>query len=376
MKDFKDSLKLTVPDSFTPAISDRQRNYDSENGHIVEIDSKITNRKQMTSSFLKSSFILAITLVFISCRGEKFDHQPVHPNMNMDQQERFEPQEENPFFEDGRSMRMPVEGTVARGNLREDKALYQGINEDSSFVEDIPVDVTKAFLKRGQDQYNVYCTPCHGTTGDGQGIIMVGRYGYVPAPSYHIDRLRNAEDGYIYSTIANGIRNMPSYAQQIEVEDRWAIVGYVRALQRSQYVPESEMQQYDVDLAALKQEFREEQEKEMAKQQAQEEAGGGEISAARGKQIYEEQACQACHSRDGSDGVGPTHQNIFGRTEQLADGSSITADEEYLRESIVNPNAKIVEGYDPIMQSYSYLSDAEIQSLIEYMKTLSDNENE
>jgi cytochrome c oxidase subunit 2 len=136
------------------------------------------------------------------------------------------------------------------------------------------------------------------------------------------------------------------------------------------------MQQYDVDLAALKQEFREEQEKEMAKQQAQEEAGGGEISAARGKQIYEEQACQACHSRDGSDGVGPTHQNIFGRTEQLADGSSITADEEYLRESIVNPNAKIVEGYDPIMQSYSYLSDAEIQSLIEYMKTLSDNENE
>ena len=345
-----------------------------ENEHTEEIDSKITKRRQMTGSFLKSSFLLAITLVFISCRGEKFDHQPIHPNMNMDQQERFEAQEENKFFEDGRSMRMPVEGTVARGNLREDKALYQGINDDSSFVENIPVDVTKSFMKRGQEQYETYCTPCHGSTGDGQGIIMVGRYGYVPAPSYHIDRLRNAEDGYLYSTIANGIRNMPSYAHQIDVKDRWAVVAYIRALQRSQYVPENEMQQYDVDLASLKQQYQQAQEEAMAQQEAQAEAGGGEISAARGEKLYEGNACQTCHSRDGSDGIGPTHLNIFGRTEQLADGSSITVDEEYLRESIVDPNAKIVEGYDPVMAPYSFLSDAEVQSLIEYMKTLSDNQ--
>lgn len=328
----------------------------------------------MTGSFLKSSLLLTITLVFISCRGEKFDNQPIHPNMNMDQQERFEAQEENNFFEDGRSMRMPVEGTVARGNLREDKALYQGINDDSSFVENIPVDVTKSFMERGRKQYETYCTPCHGSTGDGQGIIMVGRYGYVPAPSYHIDRLREVENGYLYSTIANGIRNMPSYAHQIDVKDRWAVVAYIRALQRSQYVPENEMQQYDVDLASLKQQYQQAQEEAMAKEEAQAEAGGGEISAARGKQIYEENACQTCHSRDGSDGIGPTHQNIFGRTEQLADGSSITVDEEYLRESIVEPNAKIVEGYDPVMAPYSFLSDAEIQSIIEYMKTLSDNQ--
>lgn len=339
-----------------------------------QTDSK-TNRKIMSSSFLKSSLILATALVFISCRGEKFDHQPVHPNMNMDQQERYEAQEENNFFEDGRSMRVPVEGTVARGNLREDTRFYQGINEDSSFVDTIPVNVTKSFLQKGQKEYNVYCTPCHGQTGDGRGIIMVGRYGYVPAPSYHIDRLRDIEDGYIYSTIANGIRNMPSYAQQIEVEDRWAIVAYVRALQRSQYVPENEMQQYDVDLAALRQEYEQAQQEEMAKQEAQAEAGGGpEISAARGQQIYENNACQSCHSRDGSDGIGPTHLNIFGRTEQLTDGTSVTVDEEYLRESIVEPNAKIVEGYDPVMAPYSFLSDDEVQSLIEYMKTISDNQ--
>lgn len=366
-------LKLCLLDPF---MFDKLDEMETGRGNELteEIDSKITNRIQMTSRFFKSSLLVAITLLFISCRGEKFDHQPVHPNMNMDQQERFEAQEQNRFFADGRGMRMPVEGTVARGNLREDKAFYQGINEDSSFVDEIPVTVNRSFLQRGQKQYETYCTPCHGSTGDGQGIIMVGRYGYVPAPSYHIDRLRNTEDGYIYSTIANGIRNMPAYAHQIDVEDRWAIVAYVRALQRSQYVPENEMQQYDVDLAALDQQYQQAQEEEIARQEAQSGGGGEEISAARGEQIYMQNACQTCHSQDGSDGIGPTHLNIFERTRQLTDGSTVTADEEYLRESIVNPNAKIVEGYDPVMAPYSYLSDAEVQSLIEYMKTISDNQ--
>ncbi|MDZ7715848.1 MAG: c-type cytochrome [Balneolaceae bacterium] len=319
--------------------------------------------------------IIAIPVVLASCRGQRSQNQPIHPNMNMDQQNRFEAQEENNFFADGRSMRQPVEGTISRGNLRQDKAYFQGINEDSSFVTSIPVDVTKSFLYRGQKMYNIYCAPCHGKTGDGQGIIMTGQYGFVPAPTYHQDRLRNVEDGYLYSTIANGIRNMSSYAHQIEVKDRWAVVAYVRALQRSQYVPENEIQEYDVDLASLQQEYQD----KLAAQQAREEAeaaasGTEEISAARGQQIYEQNACQTCHSRDGSDGVGPTHLNIFGRQEQLTDGSTVTADEEYIKESIVNPNAKIVQGYDPIMAPYSFLSDAEVQSLVEYLKTLSDNE--
>lgn len=315
---------------------------------------------------------IAVPFVLVSCRGQISEQEPVHPNMNMDQQDRFEGQEENPFFEDNRSMRQPVEGTIARGNLREDSEYYQGMNEDSSFVDEIPVDVTKSFLYRGQEQYNIYCSVCHGRTGDGQGIIMTGGYGYVPAPTFHSDLLRDYEDGYLYSVIAEGIRTMPSYGHQVKVEDRWAIVAYIRALQRSQYVPENEMEQFDVDLAALQQEYAE----QMAAQQEAEasESADEDISAERGKIVYEENQCQTCHSLDGSDGIGPTHQGIWGREETLEDGTTITVDEEYLRESIVEPNAKIVEGYNPGMASYSYLSDAEIESLIEYMKTLSDNE--
>lgn len=321
---------------------------------------------------------VAVPVLLAGCRGQKFEHQPVHPNMNMDQQRRFEAQEKNPFFADGRSMRMPVEGTVARGNLREDKAYYQGINPDSSFVAEIPVEVTRSFLERGQKQYNIYCTPCHGLTGDGQGIIMTGQYGFVPAPSYHQDRLRNVEDGYLYSTISNGIRNMPSYAHQVEVEDRWAIVAYIRALQRSQYVPEEQMQQYDVDLAALQQEHADRQAAEQARQDAIAEASGGsaeEVSAERGKQIAAQNVCNTCHSTDGTRLVGPSWQNLYGSQRPLANGSTVTADEEYIRESIVNPTAKTVEGFpEGGMISYDYLSDSEISSLIEYIKSLSDNQ--
>lgn len=322
-----------------------------------------------------SKLLLSVSVVIFltSCRGQQFQHQPVHPNMNMDQQERFEAQEKNPFFADGRSMRQPVEGTVARGNLRHDPAFSGGINEDSSYVTEIPVEVDRSFLYRGQDRYDIYCTPCHGKLGDGQGIIMTGGYGYVPAPSYHIDRLRNMPDGQLYSAIANGVRTMPAYAHQINVRDRWAIVAYIRALQRSQNVTEEELTQYDVDLAALQDDFSQQQE-EQAQEETQAASGGGEVSAERGEKLYVANGCQACHSRDGADGIGPTHMNIMGRTEQLQDGSTVTVDEEYLYESIVEPYVQIVEGYDPVMAPYSHLSDDEIQSIIEYLKTLSDNQ--
>lgn len=315
---------------------------------------------------------LALPLVLASCRGQISEQEPIHPNMNMDQQDRFEAQERNPFFEDNRSMRMPVEGTVARGNLRADKAYYQGINADSSFVEETPVELTRELLNRGQSQYNVYCTVCHGVTGEGNGIIMEGQYGFVPAPTFHSDRLRDLPDGQLYSVVANGIRNMPAYAHQIKVEDRWAIVAYLRALQRSQNVSEEEMQQYDVDIAALQQEYA----ARMQAQQEQESAAsaGEEITAERGEQLFVQNGCQGCHSLDGTDGVGPTHQNLFGRTETMQDGSTVTVDSAYVHESIVNPSDRIVEGYQPVMVPYDYLSEAEIASIIAYLRTLSDNQ--
>lgn len=326
------------------------------------------------SKFTKSAVLLLLALALIACRGNRSERPPIHPNMNMDQQPRFEAQEQNTFFDDNRSMRPPVEGTIARGDLREDLVYYQGINPDSSFVEENPVEITKSFLYRGKDRYEIYCTPCHGVLGDGQGIIMTGRYGFVPAPTFHQDRLRNIEDGYLYSTIANGIRNMPAYAHQIDVKDRWAIVAYLRTLQRSQNVSENQLAAYDVNVEELQTQFQKQQEAEQAKEEARAAADGGNVSAERGEELYVANGCQACHSRDGSDGVGPTHLNLLGRQEQMTDGSTVTVDEEYIRESIVSPQAKIVEGYDPVMAPYGYLSDAEIQSIIEYLKTLSDNQ--
>src|SRR5699024_11108838 len=149
-----------------------------------------------------------------SCRGQISEKPPVHPNPNMDQQRRFEPQEKNEFFANNRAQRQPVEGTISRGNLRHDKALYKGINEDSSFVTEIPVKVTKSFLYRGKDRYDVYCTVCHGIAGDGQGIIMTGGYGYVTDPRFHIDRHRKAPVFLFYSANTHRISNIPHYMPQ------------------------------------------------------------------------------------------------------------------------------------------------------------------
>jgi len=152
----------------------------------------------------------------------------------MDMQEKFEAQERNDFFADGRAMRVPVAGTVARGGLRENTEYYEGRSADGSFVTSLPISIDAAFMERGRDQYEVFCSVCHGSVGDGNGIIMTGNYGFVPAPTYHADAMREQPEGYLFDVITNGVRTMPSYASQISVEDSWAIVAYVRALQRSQ----------------------------------------------------------------------------------------------------------------------------------------------
>lgn len=195
-------------------------------------------------------FGLFAAVLLVGCRGRQSDSPPIHPHLSMDFQEKFQAQEYNPFFEDNAAMRKPPTGTVARGQLRENSALYEGRTENGEYVERIPIAVNRAVLERGQERYDIYCAPCHGKSGDGNGIIMQGDYGYTPATSYHVDRLRQVTDGYLYDVIANGVRNMPSYAQQIPVRDRWAIVAYVRALQRSQNarpenLPESMVQRIE-----------------------------------------------------------------------------------------------------------------------------------
>ena len=178
--------------------------------------------------------LVLVALLLAGCRGTQSDNPPFHMNLDMDFQQKFGPQEANPFFEDNAAMRTPVPGTVPRGELRDSSALYRARTEAGEYVEGIPIAVTRNVLKRGRDRYDVHCSVCHGKSGAGNGIIMRGDYGYTPASSYHIDRLRNAPDGYLYDVIANGVRNMPAYGQKVPVMDRWAIVAYIRALQRSQ----------------------------------------------------------------------------------------------------------------------------------------------
>lgn len=326
----------------------------------------------MKFAFTHISAILLLSVLLVSCRGQKTDQPPVRTHFNMNFQDRFNSQEENPFFEDGMAMRQPVEGTVARGMLRHDSAIFAGVDENGDFVTDNPFDLTREFLYRGKERYDIFCQACHGGTGDGRGIIMTGEYGYVPAPSFHRVESREMPAGEFYSAITNGIRTMPSYASQIKIEDRWAIVAYIRALQRSQYTPETEMEGYDVDLAQLMDEYSEEQARLEALAEARAAGASEEVTAERGEQLVVRNACQACHSLDGRAGVGPTFAGLFGSERTFTDGTSAVADEEYLQESIVNPGAKIVEGFDNAMVPYDFLSESEVQSLVEYLKSLSE----
>lgn len=191
-------------------------------------------RKQITFVVLLGGLFLA------GCRGSLSDKPPVHLNRNMDFQGRFESQEVNTFFADGRAMRPPVPGTVARGMLKDDVRFYEGREADGSYVATIPVRVTRELVLRGRERYDIYCAICHGKVGDGQGIVMTGGYGFAQV-GYHNDRLRQIESGYFYDVISNGIRTMPAYGQQVSVADRWAITAYVRALQRSQNASEGDI---------------------------------------------------------------------------------------------------------------------------------------
>ena len=151
---------------------------------------------------------------------------------DMQDQPKFVPLRGSVFFADGRSARPLLEGTVARGQLRADTVFYTG-KSGANFIDDIPFPVTRAVLDRGQERFNIYCTPCHGRLGNGLGMIV--RRGLRRPPSFHTDRLRQVPDGYLYDVMTNGFGLMPDYAAQVNPRDRWAIAAYIRVLQFSQH---------------------------------------------------------------------------------------------------------------------------------------------
>jgi len=150
---------------------------------------------------------------------------------DMRDQWKYQPYEASDFFGDRRSGRPPVPGTVARGELDEDALLYTG-KVDGRFSEVFPFAVDYKVLKRGQERFNIYCTPCHDYTGSGNGMIV--QRGFRQPPSFHIQRLREAPPGYFFDVITNGFGVMYPYRAQVKVEDRWAIASYIKALQLSQ----------------------------------------------------------------------------------------------------------------------------------------------
>jgi mono/diheme cytochrome c family protein len=193
----------------------------------------------MRYAYYTLAFLVILTLSVMGFRGANATRPPIEMWPDMDHQAKYKPQAESAFFADGRADRAIPAGTVPRGRstaadasyLRADDAVYAGKNADGSFVRGFPVAVTHELLVRGQGRYQIYCAPCHGAVGDGNGITK--SYGMVATPTYHDARLRDMAEGELYNTIANGKNTMMPYADKLSPEDRWAVVAYVRALQRA-----------------------------------------------------------------------------------------------------------------------------------------------
>ena len=157
---------------------------------------------------------------------------------DMHDQPKYKPLRESEMFADHRSARPLVAGTVARGSLREDTAFFTG-KRGNDFIAEIPVKVTPELLARGQERFQIFCSPCHGRTGRGDGMIV--QRGFKAPSSYHVDRLRAMPIGYFYDVITNGFGAMADYSAQVPPADRWAIAAYVRTLQYSQYAPAADV---------------------------------------------------------------------------------------------------------------------------------------
>lgn len=197
--------------------------------------------------------LIPLTAIYVT-RAQRNGDTRLSIIPDMDDQQKFKAQQVNMMFADRRAMRPQVDGTIARGELEADDAFYRG-HRDGEWVTGFPefnpetgepMVIDADFIMRGQERYNIYCSPCHGYTGDGAGMVSKrveelmldtnngGVNSWTPPLSYHTAQVRNRANGHIFNTITNGIRNMPAYGPQIDPADRWAIVAYVRALENTQ----------------------------------------------------------------------------------------------------------------------------------------------
>jgi len=189
--------------------------------------------------FLVALSLIPMGMVYKSRSAGQRTSPRIQVVYDMDQQFSFKAQQENPFFADGMAMRGQPEGTVARGMLQDNPVLFTGTTDgDTMWVDTIPLEVTREFMDRGQDRFDVFCAPCHGLSGNGNGPVNIratelAEGTWTPPTDVAAETVVAQPAGQIYNTIKNGIRNMPAYGPQISMEDRWAVVAYVRAIQAS-----------------------------------------------------------------------------------------------------------------------------------------------
>lgn len=207
----------------------------------------------MRHVYLTTFFVCVLVVSILGFRDTPFTLPPmdVFPEWafpGMKHTPKLRPQAESQFFADGRADRTPPAHTVARGMLRDDDHRHFGKTADGAFAAGFPADlpVDLKLLERGRDRYQIYCSVCHGALGDGNGITK--KYGMGSTPTYHDDRLRAMPEGELYNTITNGKNTMLPYADKLTPDERWAVVAYVRALQRAQLGTAADVQ----DAAAKK----------------------------------------------------------------------------------------------------------------------------
>ena len=193
--------------------------------------------------YLVTAFLVVLTISIAGFRGRRSTKPPIEVFPDMDRQAKYKPELESRFFADGRVDRPLPAGVVARGRtvelnpdfLRADDFLFRGKAANGEFARGFPPQLTinERFMARGRERYTIYCAPCHGALGDGQGITR--GYGMVTTASYQDDRIRQMPEGEIFNTITNGKNTMQPYADKLGPEDRWAVIAYVRALERARH---------------------------------------------------------------------------------------------------------------------------------------------
>lgn len=251
--DLKERFGRVTDDRFFLLIEARDAQFDDvdtrallEGTEPVVLDEVLEDR--VTSDKVPPALIYTLLIAgaaslvpfaaFAAARSRLNEEPRIHAIWDMDFQPKYKAQRSNPLFADDRAMRLPVEGTVAVGALREDDHMYRG-RVGGAWATTYPaaVQATEETMRVGRAQFGIYCAPCHGLAGDGDGMVhqrasSLGQ-GWVPPSNLHQDYLRVQPVGELFNSITNGIRNMPAYGSQIEPDERWAIVMYVRALQRS-----------------------------------------------------------------------------------------------------------------------------------------------